>query len=228
MLFPTIGRYFPTTPRSAEARALAWYTSGAPFLLESAGGRGRVLLLATSLDADWSTLPLSSFYLPFVQSAVRYLAAGTMPPHNLAAGEPIRVSMDESVQEPAKLDRPDATQVQVQGSQYGGTTEFQYTDTHEVGIYHLTVRAPSGVHNFLFATRAPLTESTLTPLTEADWARLEKDINLRRIDPTDRQISTTVAADREGYDLEPWALLAALALGLAEVALARAWSRDVD
>jgi len=52
--------------------------------------------------------------------------------------------------------------------------------------------------------------------------------NLRRIDPTDRQISTTVAADREGYDLEPWALLAALALGLAEVALARAWSRDVD
>ena len=228
MLFPTIGRYFPTTPRSAEARTLAWYTSGAPFLLESAGGRGRVLLLTTSLDADWSTLPLSSFYLPFVQSAVRYLAAGTMPPHNLSAGEPIRVTVDEAVQEPAILVRPDGSQKQISGSQYGGTTEFRYDETHEAGIYHLTVKAPSGEHRYAFAMRAPLKESDLTPLTEKQWERLEKEVGLRRIDPTERPVSTTVAADREGYDLEPWALLGALALGLAEVALARAWSRDLD
>jgi hypothetical protein len=228
MLFPTIGRYFPTTPRSAEARALAWYTSGAPFLLESAAGKGRVLLLTTSLDADWGTLPLSSFYLPFVQSAVRYLAAGTMPPHNLAAGEPIRFTLDESVQEPAIVERPDNTKHPVSGSQYGGTTEFLDNDTHQVGIYHVDVKAPSGPHKFTFATRAPLDESDLTPLTDKQWEELEKDANIRRIDPTDRPVSTTVAADREGYDLEPWALLAALALGLTEVALARSFSRDLD
>ena len=228
MLFPTIGRYFPTTPRSSEARALAWYTSGAPFILESAGGRGRVLLLTTSLDADWSTLPLSSFYLPFVQSAVRYLAAGTMPSHNLAAGDPIRVTVDEVVQDPAFIERPDNSRRPIAGSQYGGTTEFLYADTHEVGVYRLTVKGSGGDRKFAFATRAPLTESNLTPLTDADWARIEKDANIRRIDPTDRPVSSTVAADREGYDLEPWALLAALAVGLAEVALARVFSRDMD
>jgi hypothetical protein len=228
MLFPTIGRYFPTTPRSAEARALAWYTSGAPFLLEAAGGRGRVLLLTTSLDADWSTLPLSSFYLPFVQSAVRYLAAGTMPAHNLSTGEPIHVAVDEAVSEPATVLRPDGASRAVPGSQYGGTTEFQYADTHEPGIYHVSVKGASADHNFAFAIRAPLKESDLTQLTDADWARLGRDVNVRRIDPTDRLVSTTVAADREGYDLEPWVLLAALALGLAEVALARAFSRDAD
>ena len=228
MLFPTIGRYFPTTPRSAEARTLAWYTSGAPFLLESAAGKGRVLLLTTSLDADWGTLPLSSFYLPFVQSAVRYLAAGTMPPHNLAAGEPIRFTLDESVQEPAYVERPDGYKHPVTGSQYGGTTEFLDNDTHQVGIYHIEVKAPSGMHKFTFAIRAPLDESDLTPLTDKQWEQFEKEDNIRRIDPTDRPVSTTVAADREGYDLAPWALLAALALGLAEVALARSFSRDLD
>jgi len=142
MLFPTIGRYFPTTPRSADARALAWYTSGAPFLLESAGGRGRVLLMTTSLDADWSTMPLSSFYLPFVQSAVRYLAAGTMPSHNLAPGEAIRVAVHAVLTEQATLEFPDGNTREIDGAQYGATTEYQFGDTRQLGVYRLTVKEP--------------------------------------------------------------------------------------
>ncbi|HEY8750057.1 MAG TPA: VWA domain-containing protein, partial [Tepidisphaeraceae bacterium] len=228
MLFPTIGRYFPTTPRSAEARALAWYTSGAPFLLESAGGKGRVLLVTTSLDADWSTLPLSSFYLPFVQSAVRYLAAGTMPSHNLSTGEAIRVTVDEAISEPATLDLPDGRQRSINGAQYGGTTEYQYDNTHEPGIYRLTVKDRTGELKFDFAIRTGREESDLTQLTEGQWAALEKDVRVRRIDPSDRPISTVVAGDREGVDLGPWVLLGALALGLGEVALVRAWSRESE
>ena len=44
-------------------------------------------IATTPLDADWSTLPLSNFYLPFVQSAVRYLAAGAVPNRNLRPGQ---------------------------------------------------------------------------------------------------------------------------------------------
>lgn len=228
MLFPTIGRYFPTTPRSADARALAWYTSGAPFLLESAGGRGRVLLMTTSLDADWSTMPLSSFYLPFVQSAVRYLAAGTMPPHTLVPGEPIRVTVDELVSEPATLEMPDAATRSVEGAQYGPTTEYQFADTRHPGVYRMSVRGAAGVKTFAFVVRASLQESDLTQLSDAQWSRLENDFRLRRIDPADRPIAVVVAGDREGYDLTPWALLAALALGLGEVGLARVWGANAE
>jgi hypothetical protein len=228
MLFPTIGRYFPTTPRSAEARALAWYTSGAPFLLESAGGRGRVLLLTTSLDADWSTLPLSSFYLPFVQSAVRYLAAGTMPAHNLSVGETIRVTLDETINNPAWIEPPDGNTIKISGAQYGGTTEFRFDDTREAGIYRLSAKDSNGDHKFVFSIRAPQEESDLTQLTEAQWNRLETEMHIRRIDPSDRPIATVVAGDREGYDLSSWLLVAALALGLGEVAIARVWSRDSE
>ena len=65
----TIGRYFPAQVTGRDARVLAQYASGSPFLVESPVGRGRVLVMTTSLDADWGTLPLSNFYLPFVQSA---------------------------------------------------------------------------------------------------------------------------------------------------------------
>ena len=106
MLYPTIGRYYPTSPRSSEAHALAWYTSGSPFVVESESGHGRVLLMTTSLDADWSTLPLSSFYLPFVRSAVRYLAAGGLPNHNLRVNEPIHITADGLVLA-RRLLRPD-------------------------------------------------------------------------------------------------------------------------
>src|ERR1041384_7885196 len=81
----TIGRSFPASAPQADAE-LAEYGSGDPFLIEGKSGRGRVLLVTTPLDADWSTLPLTNFYLPFVQSAVRYLAAGAVPDRNLRPG----------------------------------------------------------------------------------------------------------------------------------------------
>ena len=150
----------------------------------------------------------------------------TRAPHREIRAHPL--ALDESVSDPATVVRPDGTPHQVTGSQYGGTTEFLDNDTHQVGIYNIEVKAPSGMHKFTFAIRAPLDESDLTPLTDKQWEQFEKEDNIRRIDPTDRPVSTTVAADREGYDLAPWALLAALALGLAEVALARSFSRDLD
>ena len=85
----TIGRYFPAIPRQVDADVLARYLSDDPFLIEGRSERGRVLLMTTALDADWTTLPLSSFYLPFVQSAVRYLAGGAVGNGNLALGDPI-------------------------------------------------------------------------------------------------------------------------------------------
>src|SRR5438094_196980 len=67
-----IGRYFPAVPRQGDSRVLASYASGEPFLIEGPRGRGRVLLVTSPLDGDWNTLPLFPFYLPFVQSMVRY------------------------------------------------------------------------------------------------------------------------------------------------------------
>jgi hypothetical protein len=221
MLYPTIGRYYPTSPRSAEAHALAWYTSGSPFIVESESGRGRVLLMTTSLDADWSTLPLSSFYLPFVRSAVRHLAAGGLPSHNLRVGEPIHITADGLRR--ADIIRPDGLPVDAPAAIGGAAPgELIYDKTSEPGIYRVTPVAsdPSASKLTLFAVRGSDVESDLTQVTEARWTQLETDEHVKRIDPTDRPIAAVVAGDRAGVDLSALALLAAVALGMVETIVA--------
>ena len=90
----------PMDRQPAVGRVLASYASGDPFLARvrrqaRRPGRGRVLLMTTALDADWTTLPLTNFYLPFVQSAVRYLAAMPVRKSELKPGEPIDVQLDD-------------------------------------------------------------------------------------------------------------------------------------
>jgi hypothetical protein len=227
MLSSTIGRYFPTNPRPSDAHVLAWYTSGAPFLIQSQGGRGKVLLMTTSLDADWSTLPLSSFYLPFVQSAVRYLAAGTLPSRNLSAGEPIQATFDDSLDDRAVVDVPDGEPRQVAMTRYGSTSELLFPDTAEPGIYRVHVKDRLGEpHTLAFAVHVPHDESDLTQITDARWDELERRLQIRQIDPGDRGLASVVAGSREGYELWPWALAGLLCMGAVELALARQWSKD--
>jgi hypothetical protein len=225
-LTSTIGRYFPTGNRPSDARVLAWYTSGSPFLIESRAGRGKTLLMTTSLDADWSTLPLSSFYLPFVQSAVRYLAAATLPSGNLSLGEPILATFDDPPDDRVTIDMPDGDSRQVSLTRFGSTADLRFSDTQEPGLYRVRVRERSGEQTLLFAVHLPPEQSDLTQLSETRWDELERGLHLRRIDQTDRPIATVVAGSREGYGLWGWVLGAALTLGAAELMLARRWSGD--
>ena len=55
-------------------------------------GKGRVVLLATSLDRDWTDLPLSPVYLPLMERVIRSLSGsldGEFTSRRLV-GEPVR------------------------------------------------------------------------------------------------------------------------------------------
>ena len=56
------------------ARVLASFDDGAPALIESQVGQGRVLLFTSSASAAWNDWPLSPSFLPVVQQAVSHLA----------------------------------------------------------------------------------------------------------------------------------------------------------
>jgi hypothetical protein len=66
-----INGYLRTEPR-ANATVLARYEDGSPALVESAVGKGRVLLFTSSLGTSWNDLPLTPLYLPFIHQMVRY------------------------------------------------------------------------------------------------------------------------------------------------------------
>ena len=229
----TIGRYFPAIPRQPDARSLAEYVSGWPFLVEplrqANERRGRVVLITTPLDADWATLPLSNFYLPFVQSLVRYLSGGAVHDRNLLPGEPIQATFDGTAANlTATVQRPgDAQPIPIpELLRFGDQTEVRYADTREPGEYRLIVteegKPPQTLH---FVVATPRVESDLTQLDGAEWKAMEQGLGFERIETTDQPIAAAMSGSRDGHELWPVLLCAVLVLGVLELAMSRAYSR---
>jgi hypothetical protein len=66
--------------RTREARVLASFDDGQPALVEASVGRGRVLLLTTSVDRDLSDLPIRPAFLPLVRRSLLYLGGALARP----------------------------------------------------------------------------------------------------------------------------------------------------
>ncbi|MDB5331979.1 MAG: hypothetical protein JWP03_3130 [Phycisphaerales bacterium] len=218
-----IARYMPAVPRQVDADVLAWYLTGDPMLIEGRSERGRVMLLTTSLDADWTTLPLSNFYLPFVQSAVRYLAGGTVRNGNLGAGEPIRLAFDDAAtSRTVTLTRPDGQSQKLEVIRLGQQAEARFADTDVPGQYRAQVEEPNKPPiTHYFVVRPPREESDLSQLTDEQWNVLKTGLGFRKIDSTTGPIGEAVTAGREGHELWGAALGAVFALAALEMLIAR-------
>ena len=59
---------------AADARVLVRLDDGAPILIERRVGDGRILLLATTLDTRWSSLPLEPGFVPLLHAALQVLS----------------------------------------------------------------------------------------------------------------------------------------------------------
>jgi hypothetical protein len=214
------GRYFPASMRTTDARVLGTYSSGEPFLIEGPRGRGRVLMLTTSLDADWTTLPLYQFYLPFVQSMVRYAAAPSVAPRNLPMGSALTAVFEDVVEGAIMVRGDERTTVPVSGR----SNQVVYTETAKPGVYRLTAKVKGKDRVVHFVVQYPREESDLGSMTEEAWEARRKALRFARLDPAKEAILPVLAADRGGRDLWLVLLMAAVMLGAGEVWLARAWS----
>lgn len=215
-----IGRYFPVEVRSGDGRKLAHYTSGDPFLVEATRGRGRVLMLTTPLDADWGTLPLTSFYLPFAQSLVRYAYAPPQAERNLAMGDPIVASFEERIDQVRVND--------VSAMQFVGAagTQLRYPLTQRPGVYRVTVRI-QGERAWrigYYVVRPDRGESDLTPMTVERWRATERSMGFVRIDGATSELGRRLAGQRAGWELWPILLAGVVLLAIAEVGLTRFWT----
>jgi hypothetical protein len=228
----TIGRYFPARPRQPDARSLAEYVSGWPLLVETPRQprerRGRVILITTPLDVDWGNLPFSNFYLPFMQSLMRYLAGGTTDNRNLAPGEPIQATFEAGpVNRAVTIQRPgDAKPVPLELFRYGDRAEARYTDTRQPGEYRMRVaeegKPPRTVHYVVAARRD---DSDLKQLGEEQWRSLARSLGFELIDTAEQPIAAVMSAARDGQEIWSVLLCCVVVLAVLELAMARTYSR---
>jgi hypothetical protein len=221
-----IGRYYPVRSSELRGRVLGRYASGKPFLIESSYGRGKVVLMTTSLDMDWNTLPLSNFYLPMIQSVVRYLASGSQLDRDVLIGQPIIATFQN-------VAAPPVVRVQIPGTQFepvleplriGDGYEVRYANTVAPGIYRVRARIAGEIRSTAFAVNGPRDESDLTSLTPGEWGTLEREIGFRRIESDPALIGASMAQARVHRELWPMLLAGVLGLGILELVLTRAWS----
>jgi hypothetical protein len=97
--------------------------------------------MTTPLDAEWSTLPLSNFYLPFVQSAVRFLSVGNTSNNNLLPGQQFRMIFDDpETARDVTLIRPDGRSQKLEVLLTGQQAEVRYAETDLLCILSSCIR----------------------------------------------------------------------------------------
>ncbi|TDU67249.1 putative membrane protein (TIGR02226 family) [Prosthecobacter fusiformis] len=77
-------------PENADTQPLLQLDRGTPLFIEKAHERGRVILAATTADAEWSNLPLQPFFVPMMQRLVTYLATQSAVTAWAEVGKPLR------------------------------------------------------------------------------------------------------------------------------------------
>lgn len=175
--------------RSAGAggAVLVALANGDPLLMERRVGAGRVMLMATSADRDWTDLPVKTAYLPFVQALTSYLAGGKRG--SLDGGIPVG-TVKEIFLPPAyvgkslrviKPNRQDA-EVFLAGEKERAAARFQ--DNDKAGIYRLALPAgadkETGIAQ-IYAVNPPFLESRLDEISARELAAKLKPIPLEVI-----------------------------------------------
>jgi len=220
------------TARTPAAHVTAAYSSGDAFLIDSPYGRGRVLLMTCGLGDRWSSLPLTSFYLPLMQSGARYLAGANVPERNVTSGSELVTIFDPAVPSGARggtITRPDGTRDTCGVSTIDQRSEARYTRTDLPGLYTIQVGPRGGERRAIFSVAPLAIESDLTPLAEDEWKRLERSLGFTRLDAGERPLAARVSATRGGGN-EYWlaALAAVMGLLVIELAMTRAWTGEDD
>lgn len=125
-----------------------------PFLIYRRYGEGRVALLTTSANAEWTNFPTTQDYLPLIQDLVVYLSASVQPPINIAQNEPLVFVAPPQWDTPTPDSDPDdkaadkrvcrvvAPNAHVDKADchyVGGKWVMEWMDTTMPGIYTVTV-----------------------------------------------------------------------------------------
>lgn len=150
------------------------FSDGAPALAVEDVGRGRSALLATTLDDDWTDLPLRPGYLPLLSRLIRDAARAS-----LAISGPVAAGSEVHIAVP-----PDAAQLEVLGpggsvsrhEELAGKRSIAFADTEAAGPYRVLAAGGHGalldVPRGAFVVETPRSESDLSPLQGVEgWSR---------------------------------------------------------
>ncbi len=144
--------------RRAGTRVLATLGNGAPLLVERKVGQGMVVMLLTTVDRDWTDLPLRPVFAPFVRQVFAYLTtvSGGLGQNAMTVGESRRVDVP--------VDRERVVVVPPSGKSSTFSDSGHFVDTRVPGVYRVEsyeAGRTAPVHEDAFVVNPDATETLL-------------------------------------------------------------------
>ncbi len=198
-----------------------------PVLLVKQFGKGRVMLFTSSIDRDWTNLPLSPLFVPLVYRLVGYLAQpqGFGESFYATGG---KVTLPASVLGPPhtlRITTPAGKAGFFQPQQGARGPELSFTQTDAAGLYAVTAdsaKASGAPPEYVLAVNIPARESRLDyALRDAVVVDPRSTVWLDAPEGAAREIEQA----RHGIDVWDSLLLLALAVALVEPWLANRLTR---
>ena len=195
-----------------NAAVLVSSGDGVPFMTGRAVGRGRVFLFSVAANRDWSTFPLTAFFVPVVHQLIRQGAGASLQPPHLAQGSNIPViEAIPNYRDDDAIATPSGAQLSIKDN---GNRTFCIESLTEPGVY---TRAKTGAAQPepVLAVNADRFESRLMPVTPqelTEWTGFKKLLTAK--DP--EELTRLVDEYRNGRSLAEVFLWIALLLSLLE------------
>jgi hypothetical protein len=191
---------------SADRNTLIEMTDGVPLLIERRVGDGKVMLLTTTIDRDWSDLPIRPGFLPLVQRAARYLAGrlDERGPRRITAGRPVRIEVSRGMQR-LLVRGPGEKDTTFPAVELADRSSIEFKGADEPGHYQVWAEIPGfgGLHEL----------PALGFVVETDPAESNP---ARVIAPSGENETDRFAPVRGSLPMWPYLLIAVVLLLLAE------------
>lgn len=209
-------------PAEGEAKAPLRFDNGDPAIVEAPVGRGRSVLITTSVDDSWGVWPLWPSFLPLIHEIVQFAVGGRTGERQRIVGDPLdglcpatAIDPQVSVTTPDGLTLPARV---ISGDPY---SQYHFEGTTPSGIYEVQLGSPQPRVE-LFAVNVDPKESPLTKFVAEELSQeLLPGIEHEYSTSWEAQAATQTEApivDRGG--LTRWLLYAVLYLLFVEQTLA--------
>jgi Aerotolerance regulator N-terminal len=204
--------------KTADLEILLGLQNGDPLVIERRRGLGLVALVATSLNADWSELPLQAAYVPLMRGIIGHLGSFVIPPRNLVTGEAIVYARVKDPAQRIQAEDPTGKALKLSLGAWEGRNAVLSEPLMEPGVYVLHDAQMSDPIRYAVA-QAP-SESPLLPISDSEVSRF-LDGKLTLLHSADQIAASLDPNRRQSVELWKWFLLGAVSLMFAEGWLTR-------
>lgn len=200
----------PALLKRGDAEILLRLDNGDPLLVERRRGLGLVQLFTSSLNPDWTELPLQAAYVPLMRGVAGHLGNFIIPPRNIRVGEPIIYARWEDPAQKWTGEDPHGKPLELSQGAWEGRTAVVTPPLLGPGLYtiHGTGKTGYTIHYSVAVAPAetqlqPNLDSAVSPLFDRGVTLLHTPEQIaEKLDP----------ARRKSVEFWQWLIAAAVVL----------------